>query len=486
MQFIYITLLLLASIAAPTVCTTYLPLKRVIPLNHHVKIDTLIARDRVRHSRILGGVGVNFSVQGIADPNSFGLYTTKVELGSPPREFTVQIDTGSDVLWVNCNPCTGCPHSSGLGIELNFFDTTSSSTAALVHCSDPICSLAVQGAQASCSDKDNHNQCSYAFLFQDNSATSGFYLSDNMYFDTIIGHSSPTSINSSATILFGCSTKVSGGFTKTARAFDGIFGFGPNDVSVVSQLSSQGKTPKVFSHCLKGDGNGGGILVIGEILEPNIVYSPMVPSRLHYVLNLQSISINGNLLSINPAVFVTSDDKGIVVDSGTTLAYLIQEAYDPLVNAITTAISQLGSPAISEGSPCYLVSTSIDIFPSITFNFAGGAHMVLKPAQYLVHNDFLFSSTWCIGFQKIQSGPSILGDLVLKDRIVVYDLDNQRIGWTDYNCSMPVNISMTRSKDRNINPRTKRSSASSSELRIHCTFLHVTFVAFLMHILYSS
>ncbi|XP_027188996.1 aspartic proteinase 36 isoform X1 [Cicer arietinum] len=367
---------------------------------------------------------------------------------------------------VNCNPCTGCPHSSGLGIELNFFDTTSSSTAALVHCSDPICSPTVQGVASSCSHKDKHNQCRYVFKFQDNSAASGFYLSDNMYFDTTIGHSSPTSVSSSAAVLFGCSTDVSGGLTKTARAFDGIFGFGPNDVSVVSQLSSQGKTPNVFSHCLKGDGNGGGILVIGEILEPNTVYSPMVPSQFHYVLNLQSISVNGNLLSINPAVFVTPHDKGIVVDSGTTLAYLAQEAYDPLVNAITTVVSQLGSPAISQGSPCYLVSTSIDIFPSITFHFAGGAPMVLKPAQYLVHNDFLFASTWCIGFQKTQGEPSILGDLVLKDRIIVYDLDNQRIGWTDYDCSMPVNVSMTLRKDKKINPRAKRSGASSSEIRI--------------------
>jgi hypothetical protein len=70
--------------------------------------------------------------------------------------------------------------------------------------------------------------------------------------------------------------------TKTDRAVDGIFGFGPGPLSVVSQLSSRGITPKVFSHCLKGDANGGGILVLGEILEPSIVYSPLVPSQ--YVL----------------------------------------------------------------------------------------------------------------------------------------------------------------------------------------------------------
>lgn len=158
-----------------------------------------------------------------------------------------------------------------------------------------------------------------------------------------------------------CSTYQSGDLSKTDKAVDGIFGFGPGALSVISQLSSQGTTPKVFSHCLKGEGNGGGILVLGEILEPDIVYSPLVPLqyvlssslpsllshysmstfliqsnfRPHYNLNLQSIAVNGQLLSIDPDVFSTSNNRGTIVDSGTTLAYLVQEAYDPFVNAVS-------------------------------------------------------------------------------------------------------------------------------------------------------
>lgn len=76
-----------------------------------------------------------------------------------------------------------------------------------------------------------------------------------------------------------CSTSQSGDLSKTDKAIDGIFGFGQGDLSVISQLSSRGITPRVFSHCLKGEGNGGGILVLGEILEPTIVYTPLVPSK---------------------------------------------------------------------------------------------------------------------------------------------------------------------------------------------------------------
>lgn len=47
----------------------------------------------------------------------YRLYFTRIQLGSPPQEFYVQIDTGSDVLWVGCRPCDGCPKSSGLQVS---------------------------------------------------------------------------------------------------------------------------------------------------------------------------------------------------------------------------------------------------------------------------------------------------------------------------------------------------------------------------------
>lgn len=86
-----------------------------------------------------------------------------------------------------------------------------------------------------------------------------------------------------------CSTYQSGDLTKSDRAIDGIFGFGQQGLSVVSQLSSRRITPRSFSHCLKGEGNGGGILVLGEILDPSIVYSPLVPSQYVSILLYRKI-----------------------------------------------------------------------------------------------------------------------------------------------------------------------------------------------------
>ncbi|XP_010553357.1 PREDICTED: aspartic proteinase-like protein 2 isoform X2 [Tarenaya hassleriana] len=461
-------LLLLAAVAMappPTLAgysaapARILSLERTYPLDERVELSELRARDRVRHARILlgggGGEGrssvggvVDFPVQGSSDDlvgsKMTVLYFTKVKLGSPPKEFNVQIDTGSDILWVTCSSCSNCPRSSGLGIELNFFDAPSSLTAGSVTCSDPVCASAFQTTSAQCSDS---NQCSYTFHYGDGSGTSGYYLTDTFHFDAILGESLVA--NSSALIVFGCSNYQSGDLTKSEKAVDGIFGFGKGELSVVSQLSSRGITPPVFSHCLKGDGSGGGVFVLGEILAPGMVYSPLVPSQPHYNLNLLSIAINGQLLPVGTEAFGISDNRGTIVDTGTTLTYLVEEAYDPFLSSIINSVSQFVTPIISNGDQCFLVSTSVsDIFPPVSLNFVGGASMVLRPQDYLVHLGFYDgASMWCVGFQKARDGQTILGDLVLKDKVFVYDLARQRIGWANYDCSLSVNVSVTSGKE---------------------------------------
>ncbi|KAK4492672.1 hypothetical protein RD792_003492 [Penstemon davidsonii] len=230
--------------------------------NHEgFELSQLRDRDRVRHGRFLQqqttGV-VDFPVQGTYDPYLIGLYFTRVQLGTPPKEFYVQIDTGSDVLW----------------IQLEFFDPSISSTVSQISCSDQRCALGTQTSDSSCNDP---NQCGYTFQYGDGSGTSGYYVADSIYFDSVVGNS--LTANNSAQVVFGCSTSQTGDLTKPDRAVDGIFGFGQQGLSVISQLSSQGITPNSFSHCLKGENGGGGILVLGQIVEPNLVYTPLVPSQ---------------------------------------------------------------------------------------------------------------------------------------------------------------------------------------------------------------
>jgi len=52
-------------------------------------------------------------------------------------------------------------------------------------------------------------------------------------------------------------------------------------------------------------------------------------------VDLQSIAVNGKLLHIDPAIFATSEDRGTIFDSGTTLIHLVAEAYDSVISAVS-------------------------------------------------------------------------------------------------------------------------------------------------------
>ncbi|XP_028123146.1 aspartic proteinase-like protein 2 isoform X2 [Camellia sinensis] len=99
--------------------------------------------------------------------------------------------------------------------------------------------------------------------------------------------------------------------------------------------------------------------------------------------------------------------------------------------------------------------------------------MVLRPVDYLVHDGLVDGAAmWCIGFQKTQDQlVTILGDLVLKDKIFVYDLAHQRLGWADFDCSLSVNVSITASKDEFVNPGQLSVSGSSRTMLLKLALL---------------
>ncbi|CAM0885224.1 unnamed protein product [Alopecurus aequalis] len=422
--------------AAEAALPATMMLERVLPLKG-VTLKDLRELDRARHARM---TVVNLSVDGAASPFANGLYYTSVKLGSPSKIHTFQIDTGSSIPWVACKGCTVCLSKN---ISRELYNPDSSSTSSRISCSDDRCAAADQTASEVCQTSDSSSSpCGYNITYSDNTRVSGYYVSDTMYFDTIMGNQ--RSASSSASVIFGCTNSLPK-FMET----DGLLAFGQNQLSIVSQLNSQGLSPKAFSHCLKGSEEGGGTFVLGKILAPGLVFTPLVSSKSAYNLNLESIAVNGQKLPIDSSVFATSNSQGTVLDSGTTLTYLVDAAYVPFVSAIAAGISPSVRPVDTrlnlnrdKQDKCFVSSSSVDLlFPTATLYFKGGASMTVKPSQYLLNQGSSGNLVvWCIGWlssnghQDIQ-GITLLGDIVLHDRLIVYDLVKQRVGWTDYNCS---------------------------------------------------
>ncbi|XP_042754662.1 aspartic proteinase 36 isoform X2 [Lactuca sativa] len=112
--------------------------------------------------------------------------------------------------------------------------------------------------------------------------------------------------------------------------------------------------------------------------------------RWHYNVNLESISVIVETLTIDHSVFALSDHQpGIIIDSGTTLVYITEEAYTPVVDAIKHAASNFIQPLMSSENFCYSFNSSYfytGIFPIVRFNFTGGASMDFKPRTILYAN----------------------------------------------------------------------------------------------------
>ncbi|CAM0885225.1 unnamed protein product [Alopecurus aequalis] len=264
---------------------------------------------------------------------------------------------------------------------MELYNPDSSSTSSRISCSDARCAAADQTGSAVCQTSESPSGlCGYDITYTDRTKVSGYYVSDMIYFDTTMGNQHSAS---SASLVFGCANSVSH-FLKT----DGLLGFGRNQLSIVRQLHSQGVSPKVFSQCLKGSEGGGGILVLGKIDVPGLVFYKFYSGWPSYNLNLESIAVNGQNLPIDSSLFATSNSQGTVVDSGTTLAYLVDGMYEPLIGAIDAAkspsVRSLDVKWNGKGK-CYLSSSSIDmLFPTVTLYFKGGAAMTVKPSQYLL------------------------------------------------------------------------------------------------------
>ncbi|KAF2557125.1 hypothetical protein F2Q68_00018433 [Brassica cretica] len=190
-------------------------------------LGALKAHDAHRHSRLLSAI--DLPLGGDSQPESTGLYFAKIGLGTPSRDYHVQVDTGSDILWVNCAGCISCPRKSDL-VDLTPYDSDASSTAKSVSCDDSFCSYVNQ-----ISECHSGSTCKYIIQYGDQSSTSGHLVRDVVHLDLVTGNRQTGSTN--GTIIFGCGSKQSGQLGESVSAVDGIMGFGQSNSSKIQAAS---------------------------------------------------------------------------------------------------------------------------------------------------------------------------------------------------------------------------------------------------------
>lgn len=313
-----------------------------------------------------------------------------------------------------------------------------SSTGQLITCDQEFCGTVFNSPNPNCKIGMN---CEYAITYGDGSKTEGYFVRDNFRFDQVTGNLHTSAMNGS--IVFGCSAKQSGELGSSSQAVDGIVGFGQANTSILSQLALTGKVKKIFSHCLDGK-KGGGIFAVGDVVHPNIDKTPLVPNQAHYNVILKGVQVGDKHVDFPAGLFGTGSPRRAIIDSGTTLAYLSSDIYEQVLNKMIEKQPDMKIHMVEDEFKCFWYNGNVDEgFPVITFQFDNSISLPVYPHNYLFE---VRDTEFCIGWQtsgmQAKDGQelTLLGDIALSDNLVVYDLENQTIGWAQYNCSSSIKL----------------------------------------------
>lgn len=97
-----------------------------------------------------------------------GEYFLELTIGTPGHRTALIVDTGSDLTWLQCEPCDVC--FSQLGPP---FSPANSSTFESVNCKAPECTYVDRPEKSQCSPQ--HPTCTYVYSYGDRSNTTGMF-----------------------------------------------------------------------------------------------------------------------------------------------------------------------------------------------------------------------------------------------------------------------------------------------------------------------
>lgn len=347
-------------------------------------------------------------------------YIVTVELGG--RNMTVIVDTGSDLTWVQCQPCKLCYNQ-----QEPLFNSSASPSYKSVLCNSSTCQALQFDTGNSGACGSNPTSCNYVVNYGDGSYTRGELGSDHLSLGA-------TPVNN---FVFGCGRNNKGLFGGAS----GLMGLGRSEsVSVVSQTSAL--FGGVFSYCLPTtEATASGSLIMGgdaSIYKNStpISYTRMVPNpelSTFYFLNLTGISIGG--VALQAQSFASG---GILIDSGTVISRLAPSVYKAVKAEFLKQFSGYPpAPGFSILDTCFNLSAYQEVsIPTLKFHFEGNAELNVDVTGifYLVKTD---ASQICLALASLlyEDEISIIGNYQQKNQRVIYNTKDSKLGFAEESCS---------------------------------------------------
>lgn len=383
--------------------------------DHRTRFNARMKRDSVRVTSLIRRLSSDEAeaeafgsdvVSGM-DQGS-GEYFVTIGVGSPSRSQLVVIDSGSDIIWVQCQPCTQCYHQSD-----PVFNPADSASYAGVPCSSAVCDRL---ENAGC----HEGRCRYEVSYGDGSYTKGTLALETL----TVGR---TMIRN---VAIGCGHKNQGMFVGAA----GLLGLGGGSMSFVGQLG--GQTGGAFSYCLvsRGSGSSGSLEFGLEAMPAGAAWVPLIhnPQALSfYYVGLSGLGVGGLRVPIPEDIFRLTEfgDGGVVMDTGTAVTRLPTSAYNTFRDAFIAQTTNLPrASGVSIFDTCYDLNGFVSVrVPTVSFYFSGGPILTLPARNFLIPVDDV--GTFCFAFAPSPSGLSIIGNIQQEGIQISVDGANGFVGF---------------------------------------------------------
>ncbi|CAO1945797.1 unnamed protein product [Urochloa humidicola] len=384
-------------------------------------------------------------------PFDSGEYFAAIGVGDPPTRALVVIDTGSDLTWLQCAPCRRCYRQL-----TPLYDPQRSASYRPIPCASTRCRGVLR--YPGCDPRTGG--CLYMVVYGDGSSSTGHLVTDRLVFPGDDG-TTTRAVHVHHNVTIGCGHD-NGGLLDSAA---GLLGVGRGELSFPAQAAPA--YGRVFSYCL-GDraarrrgttSASSAYLVFGRAPEPpSTAFTPLRtnPRRPNlYYVDMAGFSVGServaagisgagrSSLALDPA----TGRGGVVVDSGTAISRLAGDAYAAVRDAFDARAAAGGARRVT-GNLSSVFDACYDLrggggggrgatvrVPSVVLHFAGGADMVLPPANYLVPVVGGDRRTYfCLALQAADDGLNVLGNVQQQGFGVTFDVERGRIGFAPNVC----------------------------------------------------
>ncbi|VTZ70385.1 plasmepsin V, putative [Plasmodium chabaudi chabaudi] len=424
------------------------------------------------------------------DIDQYAYYFMDIDIGTPGQKISLIVDTGSSSLSFPCSECKDC----GVHME-NPFNLNNSSTSSVLYCNDnsncPYHLKCVKG------------RCEYLQSYCEGSRINGFYFLDFVKLESynntnngdiifkkhmgchmheeglflqqhatgVLGLSltKPKGVPTFIDLLFKNSPKLNKVFSLCISEYGGemiIGGYSKN--YVIKDVSNNEKSDQIV-HNKDEDINS-----VDKSMEINknksivddIVWEA-ITKKYYYYIKVEGFELFGTTFSHN------NTSMEMLVDSGSTFTHLPDDLYNSLNFFFDLlCIHNMNNPIdiekrlkitnetinkhilyfddfkstlkniISSENMCVKIADNVQCWrylkhlPNIYIKLSNNTRLLWKPSSYLYKKE----SFWCKGLEKQVNNKPILGLSFFKNKQIIFDLKNNKIGFVESNCpSNPIN-----------------------------------------------